>query len=126
MSLITYFFTFIAVACVAAESNARVNDARIRTCSANLINGGYVPGPFDVVLLGDLLYDEAMAKELVTWLETLNSSTEIYLADPGRHGLTEELKKSRLEHLRTYELPGKARLENYGFYQASVWRYSRR
>lgn len=107
---------------MAAESNARVNDARIRTCSRDLI--GKDDPAFDVILVGDLLYDEAMARRLLSWLEALSSSADIYLADPGRHGLTDELK-SRLEHLRTYELPGNARLENYGFLEASVWKWRR-
>ncbi|XP_011496867.1 PREDICTED: protein N-lysine methyltransferase METTL20-like [Ceratosolen solmsi marchali] len=114
------------VACVAAIKNAKLNGVKIRTSTNDLI-GRELPENFDFVLIGDLLYDEIIATRLEDWLEkyvsnTENPLTEIYVADPGRHGLSDTLRR-RLVHRRTYRLPKNVCRENYGYNEAAVWKY---
>jgi predicted nicotinamide N-methyase len=98
----------------------------IRTSADDLI-GQELPENFDFMLIGDLLYDEMIAERLIDWLENYISdskkpSMEVYVSDPGRHGLTETLRR-RLVHQRTYRLPENIRRENYGYDEAVIWKY---
>ena len=121
---IMFISILIAVACTAAFLNARMNGVEIRTCSANLISQEVTnESAFDVILVGDLLYDEQMTAKLLPWLDGMlqRPGSTVLLADPGRHGLTKELR-SRLHLCRTYPLPQCVQRENHGFVEASVWK----
>lgn len=77
----------------------------------------------DVIFIGDMLYDEEIAGTLIPWLEKARrNGTRIYLGDPGRHGLTKDLRK-RLKILREYTLPENVREENYGYDKCNVWQF---
>ena len=118
-----YQHLFISVACVAALKNARLNGVKIRATTDDLIDQT-LPEPFDVVLVGDLLYDEAIAGRLQAWLQDLadDHGTEIYLGDPGRHGLTDALR-CKLTRMCTYTLPENVSKENHGYDEAVVWKF---
>ncbi|KAL7297834.1 electron transfer flavoprotein beta subunit lysine methyltransferase-like [Trichogramma pretiosum] len=114
------------VACAAALLNARVNGVEIKTCPTDLFSQGRALAErFDVLLIGDLLYDEAIADLLLPWLEAnqRKHGSEIYIADPGRHGMKEKLRR-RLQLCRKYPLPENVRRENHGFTEAAVWKFN--
>ncbi|XP_015605223.1 electron transfer flavoprotein beta subunit lysine methyltransferase isoform X2 [Cephus cinctus] len=111
------------VACVAMNMNAALNSVQISISKENLIAQPY-NGNFHVILVGDLLYDEVIAGSLIVWLnEALAAGSQIYLGDPGRHGLTDTLRR-RWKILREYPLPENVRRENRGFDTACVWQFS--
>ncbi|XP_020277987.1 electron transfer flavoprotein beta subunit lysine methyltransferase-like [Pseudomyrmex gracilis] len=110
------------VACVAIAMNAMLNNVDIEVSWANLLTGS-PEQPYDLIFVGDLLYDEEMANNLITWLEKAHTrGARIYLGDPGRHGLTENFKK-RMRLLKRYFLPENVRKENYGYDTATVWEF---
>ncbi|XP_051175987.1 electron transfer flavoprotein beta subunit lysine methyltransferase-like [Leptopilina boulardi] len=111
------------VACVAILMNAKLNNVDLRVSKENLIERKLNEQLFNVILIGDLLYDEKIAEKLIPWLErSLKVGSQIYLGDPGRHPLTEDLKK-RMSPICKYALPENVKRENYGFDTATVWRF---
>ncbi|KZC14506.1 Methyltransferase-like protein 20 [Dufourea novaeangliae] len=110
------------VACTAISMNAALNHADVQVSQENLLQRS--PEKLaDVIFIGDMLYDEKIADALIPWLgKARENGTRIYLGDPGRHGLTEELRK-RLKLLRQYHLPENVRNENYGYDKCKIWEY---
>ncbi|XP_052567129.1 electron transfer flavoprotein beta subunit lysine methyltransferase-like isoform X1 [Culex pipiens pallens] len=89
---------------------------------------GDVNDSYDVVLIGDLFYDTEIADLLLPWLAALTKTarkTEIYVGDPGRHGLTRREGRlgSSMTQLARYELPANVCIENNGFSHATVWKF---
>ncbi|TGZ48310.1 electron transfer flavoprotein beta subunit lysine methyltransferase-like isoform X2 [Temnothorax longispinosus] len=110
------------VACVAIAMNAILNNVDIEVLWENLLEKP-LEGLYDVIFVGDLLYDEEIANTLMTWLEdAYERGVRIYLGDPGRHGLSDDLRK-RLRLLRRYSLPENIRKENHGYDVATVWEF---
>ncbi|XP_033219431.1 electron transfer flavoprotein beta subunit lysine methyltransferase-like isoform X2 [Belonocnema kinseyi] len=110
------------VACVAILMNAKLNNVDLKVSKENLIEET-LNELFNVILIGDLLYDEEIAEKLIPWLErSSRTGSRIYLGDPGRHGLTEDLKK-RMTPICRYDLPENVKKENHGFDSAVVWRF---
>ncbi|XP_014468598.1 PREDICTED: protein N-lysine methyltransferase METTL20-like isoform X2 [Dinoponera quadriceps] len=111
------------VACVAIAMNAMLNDVDIEVSWENLLKRP-PEDLYDMIFVGDLLYDEEITNILITWLENAHArGARIYLGDPGRHGLTENLKK-RLRLLRRYSLPENVKRENHGYDTATVWEFA--
>ncbi|KAG7198743.1 hypothetical protein KM043_001730 [Ampulex compressa] len=110
------------VACLAALTNAALNNVKIQVSRENLLTR--VPDEsHGVILVGDLLYDEDIAGDLIPWLEgAFEKGSEIYLGDPGRHGLTSGLRE-RLHLLKEYGLPEKVQRENRGYDKAGIWTF---
>lgn len=103
--------------------NAVLNDVDIEISWENLLEKT-PDNLYDVIFVGDLLYDEEIASILITWLEDAHvRGARIYLGDPGRHGLTEDLKR-RLRLLRRYSLPENVKRENHGYDTATVWEFA--
>lgn len=117
----------LSVACVAAKLNAELNNVNIEISSENLLENRVWRSEWssDVILVGDLLYDEEIADALIPRLEeaSLRNGSRIYLGDPGRHALTEALK-SRMKLRKRYSLPENVRKENYGYNAATVWQFN--
>lgn len=110
------------VACTAISMNALVNQMDVQVSRENLLRAP-PDTSFDVIFIGDMLYDEVIANELIPWVERARrNGARIYLGDPGRHGLTEDLKK-RLKIQKKYSLPEHVRRENYGYDECSVWEF---
>jgi len=117
----------VLVACIAIAMNAMLNNVDIEITWKNLLEESQsnLEDPYDVVFIGDLLYDEEIANSLIAWLENAYlRGTRIYVGDPGRHALTEDFKK-RMKLLRRYYLPEEVRKENHGYDTATVWEFSR-
>ncbi|XP_076242726.1 electron transfer flavoprotein beta subunit lysine methyltransferase-like [Calliopsis andreniformis] len=110
------------VACTAISMNAALNHVKIEISQENLLHEP-LKTAVDVILIGDMLYDEEIAGSLIPWLQKARKSgSRIYLSDPGRHGLTSDLKK-RLKLLKVYPLPDNVRQENYGYDKCNVWEF---
>ncbi|KPI98591.1 Methyltransferase-like protein 20 [Papilio xuthus] len=107
------------VAILASQLNAQLNGVAIATSSEDLVD---TVCSCDVVLVGDMLYDEEFADRLFSWLTRLAREGKLVLiGDPGRHGLTGE-RRSQLSLLGTYPLPKDTCKENHGYTDAKVWR----
>ncbi|KYM99430.1 UPF0516 protein C12orf72 like protein [Cyphomyrmex costatus] len=111
------------VACIAIAMNAILNNVDIEVLWENLLEKP-LEDSYDVIFVGDLLYDEEIANTLMTWLgDAHERGAQIYLGDPGRHGLSKNFKK-RLRLIRRYSLPENVRKENHGYDMATVWKFN--
>ncbi len=67
----------------AVAVNARANDVRIGFSRQDLL--GASPPQYDVILAGDVCYQETMASRMLDWLRlAARSGTRVLLGDPGR------------------------------------------
>ncbi|KAK4323213.1 hypothetical protein Pmani_006064 [Petrolisthes manimaculis] len=90
--------------------------------SSNLI--GSPSGQYDVVLVGDMLYDTEFAHQVLCWLQNLHESGSlVIIGDPGRFALESHPLKKLLMCLGKYELTEATILENRGYTQAFVWTF---
>ncbi|KFO30512.1 Methyltransferase-like protein 20 [Fukomys damarensis] len=78
---------------------------------------------WDLVVLGDMLYDEALADSLHGWLKrsTWTFGTQVLIGDPGRspcsgHSIWHELRK-----VAEYSLPEATKQQNNGLTSSAVW-----
>lgn len=107
------------VAGIAANINADLNNVQIATDSRNLINHPSTFN-FDVVVFGDVFYDEEFAAQLLPWIKQLVENKQTCLiGDPGRHALCKSLD---LKLLAQYKLPDNVCLENHGFRFTNVFK----
>lgn len=112
------------VALQATLLNAELNIVELRRLEVDETNQIGAPcDRYNVILIGDLFYDAAIADVLMPWLNRLAiAGKDIYIGDPGRHGLTETRLRNMI-HLARYELPPNVCLENNGFSHANVWKF---
>ncbi|MCD2175478.1 class I SAM-dependent methyltransferase [Rhizobium sp. C4] len=74
----------------------------------------------DVVLAGDVFYDQGFAEALIPWFERLASNgIAVLVGDPGRA----YLPKDRLEALAVYQVPVTRALEDSEVKKTTVWRF---
>ncbi|XP_058066282.1 electron transfer flavoprotein beta subunit lysine methyltransferase-like [Anopheles bellator] len=109
-----------------AEANGIEPLGTLSISDGNLIDGSAAADDshFDSVLIGDLFYDTEIAADLRPWLQRLaQAGKEIFIGDPGRHGITETGVLRHMELLARYELPVNVCLENNGFSHANVWQF---
>jgi predicted nicotinamide N-methyase len=70
-------------AAAAIALNAALNGVAVAVETADLI--GSAAGEWDVVLVGDMCYEQPLAARLTAWLRTLaGSGVAVLLGDPGR------------------------------------------
>ncbi|XP_061578540.1 electron transfer flavoprotein beta subunit lysine methyltransferase [Cololabis saira] len=113
-----------AVAAVAAHMNCELNGVELPACvTDNMI--GSEPEGFDLILLGDMFYDEGLATSLHSWLDRCIKihGTKVLIGDPGRAQFEGHRIRQFLHHLAQFELPECVRAENYGLTCSSVWSY---
>ena len=114
-------FTAAGVSCIMNAELNKVPIDRLRISVDNLIGSGSVEE--DIIFIGDMFYDEEFAVELLPWLTRLHQEgKEIYVGDPGRHGLTAG-RLNFMEKMATYELTENCCIENRGFKFVNVWRF---
>jgi predicted nicotinamide N-methyase len=90
----------------AIEVNARANGVRIGFRRGDLLDGP--PPPCDVILAGDVVYEETMARRMIEWLKAADASgTRVLLGDLGRRYLPPGLKR-----VATYDVRTSLELEN--------------
>ncbi|XP_062317002.1 electron transfer flavoprotein beta subunit lysine methyltransferase isoform X2 [Osmerus eperlanus] len=112
---------------VATQINCELNGLDPLLCvTDNLI--GSDSGGYDLILLGDMFYEEALAVSLRHWLDRCiqTQGTEVLIGDPGRAQFEDQRGRRRLQCLAQYELPLAVQQENYGLTCSSVWQYQPR
>nr|XP_020469446.1 electron transfer flavoprotein beta subunit lysine methyltransferase [Monopterus albus] len=112
------------VAAVAMHMNYELNGLELPLCvTDNLI--GSEPEDLDLILLGDMFYDEAFATSLHSWLDRCikTRGTRVLIGDPGRAQFEEHSIRGLLHQLAQFKLPESVKEENYGLTCSSVWYY---
>ncbi|KAK6192020.1 hypothetical protein SNE40_003574 [Patella caerulea] len=111
---------------VAAESiklNSELNDVTLFITTQNLI--GQSSAKCDIILLGDMFYDEQFANIISDWLKkSMTKSSTVFIGDPGRHSFQNHPMREQLKKLACYELPKSCKLQNNGLISSSVWEMS--
>ncbi len=105
-------FSLAAIA-LNAEGNGTVLD--IRAGDSTGADEGW-----DVVLAGDMAYENDMAASLLNWLSTLSRrGAQVFIGDPGRAYLPME----RLRAVAEYSVPVTRSLEDMDIRRTTVWRF---
>lgn len=115
---------YISVAAAATKMNCDLNDLEPLPCvTENLI--GSVPDQWDLILLGDMFYDEVLSDGLHRWLQTCIAThgTQVLIGDPGRAQFESHDIRKRLLLRARFELPDSVKEENYGLTSSTVWCY---
>lgn len=114
----------VTVAAVATHMNSELNGLEPPVCLTNNMIGSPAEA-FDLILLGDMFYDEALATSLHSWLDHCikTHNTQVLIGDPGRAQFEEHGIRRLLRLLAQFELPESVREENYGLTCSSVWCY---
>ncbi|CAG5958299.1 unnamed protein product, partial [Menidia menidia] len=112
------------VAAVATCMNCELNAVEPPVCVTDNMIGSQIEG-FDLILLGDMFYDEVLATSLHNWLDLCiqTHGTKVLIGDPGRAQFEEHNIRLLLHRLAQFELPQCVREENYGLTRSSVWSY---
>lgn len=110
------------MAIAASQLNARLNGVELTVSEDNLV--GTDCTDFDLILVGDMLYDSVFSEEITVWLKRLRRAKKtILFGDPGRGPIAADstLLGNSLCHLAKYELDPVTKEDNYGFHQAHVF-----
>ncbi|MGZ6268294.1 MAG: class I SAM-dependent methyltransferase [Candidatus Limnocylindrales bacterium] len=101
----------------AVALNARANGVRIGFRLEDLLE--FSPPPYDVVLAGDVSYEETMASRMFDWLRlAARSGTRVIVGDPGRTYLP-----SGLERLATYRVRTSREIESAEIKESAVFTF---
>ena len=107
-----------AFACTAAKLNADANALTLTVTDEDLVGQG---GPWDVILVGDMCYEQPLAGDVETWLRDQSAKgVSVFIGDPGRT----YLPKERLEKLVSYGVKTSRALEDTDVRNTSVWQFS--
>ncbi len=99
----------------AASLNARANDAELGVTGRDVL--AEPPGGVDVVLAGDVSYEEGMASRIHPWLrEAALGGATVLIGDPGRAHLPPGLVR-----LATYEVTTTREIEEATLKPSSVF-----
>ncbi|MCA1953047.1 MAG: methyltransferase [Hyphomicrobiales bacterium] len=103
-------------AAAAIALNAAANGVAIAPEQADLVDEDR---GWEVVLAGDVCYEQALAARVFAWLSALATrGAEVLIGDPGRA----YLPKDRLDAIATYSVPVVGALEDSEIKRTSVWR----
>ena len=103
-------------AAAAIALNAQANGAAVSIMTSDPIGG---PVPWDIVLAGDVCYEQPMAERAVRWLRSLGDrAIAVLLADPGRA----YLPANGLSEVARYQVPTSLELEDRQIRETIVWR----
>lgn len=92
------------LAVAAIGMNAALNNVKIEAICGDVIG---FQGGWDVILTGDVCYEQAMATRVMTWLKTQAKCSIILIADPGRRYKPDHPGVKRAE----YSVPTSLELE---------------
>ena len=100
----------------AAAVNAEVNDVRVETVEADLLDGP--PDAYRVILAGDVFYSREMAGRVLPFLRrATDAGCLVLVGDPGRAYLPAE----GLVERATYDVPVIESLESVPMRRTTVW-----
>ncbi len=109
------------VAAAAIALNASLNGVALAVETADLI--GTAAGAWDVVLVGDMCYEQPLATRLTSWLRVLaRAGVIVLLGDPGRS----YVPTSGLVALARYTVATSLELEDRESRDGVVWRVEAR
>ena len=101
----------------AVAINAMVNKVAVAVCGDDLLDAP--PPDVDVIVVGDLFYEQSVATRLMNWLETATAyGTDVLIGDPGRS----YLPRDRLVSCASYDVPVTRDLEDAEIKNTQVWR----
>jgi predicted nicotinamide N-methyase len=96
--------------------NAKANGVAVEPIGRDLIGEA---GEWDIILAGDILYEQGLAERVIAWLEAEQArGVTVLIGDPGRSYMPIE----KLVALATYEVPVVGALEDNEIKKTSVWR----
>jgi predicted nicotinamide N-methyase len=105
------------ISLAAAQLNAALNEVDIETTAENLLENA--PKRFDVVLVGDLFYERALADLVSRFIEAAATRGALVLiGDPQRN----YFPKGRFAAAAEYRVPVTRELEDAEIKRTSVWR----
>ena len=102
-------------AIAAAQLNAELNQVVVDIKLKDLFNAR--PQAFDIILVGDLFYEKAVAGRCLAWLRRAEGAT-VLIGDPGRSYLPQD----QLEKLAEYSVPVTRDLEDAEIKRGAVWK----
>jgi predicted nicotinamide N-methyase len=103
----------------AVELNARANSVRVGFTSRDLLADGPPPA-VDVILAGDVCYEETMATRMLAWLRlAADAGTRVLIGDPGRKYLPPNLVR-----LAAYPVRTSREVEDAEIKQSTVFTFS--
>jgi predicted nicotinamide N-methyase len=104
-------------AIAAVELNAAANDLVVATTRADLLAAA--PPAVDVVLVGDLFYERALAESVLAFVErAVTRGMLVLIGDPQRS----YFPRGRFEKLADYAVPVTRELEDAEIKRTAVWR----
>ena len=92
------------LAIAAIKLNATLNEVDITVTLADVIDQ---QGTWDVILTGDVCYEQGMAQRVMTWLKEQAKCSIVLMADPGRRYRPEEPGAKKAD----YNVPTSLELE---------------
>lgn len=96
--------------------NAEANGVAVEPVRRDLIGEA---GDWDVILAGDILYEQGLAARVIAWLEAEQGrGIMVLIGDPGRS----YMPRDKLVALATYEVPVVGALEDNEIKKTSVWK----
>jgi predicted nicotinamide N-methyase len=102
----------------AARLNAQANDVEFEISQSNLVGTDL---GWDVVLAGDVFYDQAMTTLILPWfLDLARRGAVVLIGDPGRSYCPRE----GMQLLATYQVPVTRALEDSEIKRTSVFRFA--
>lgn len=102
----------------AMRLNAQANGVAIGIDGSDLLAGRAECG-FDVILAGDVCYEQPLATTVFDWLRLqADRGALVLLGDPGRSYRPTQ----GIEELARYDIPTSLQLENHGMKETIVWR----
>lgn len=105
-----------AFAVAAIALNAELNGVVVETTVADVVGQDH---GWDVILAGDVCYEQRMAARVIDWLAGLQGrGAKVLIGDPGRN----YLPKAKLEELTSYMVPTVGALEDNEIKKTCVWR----
>lgn len=106
-------------AIAAIQLNAAANGIVVKGEKRDVI--GWDEG-WDVILAGDVCYEQGMAARVIDWLAGLQArGADVLIGDPGRS----YLPKARLVEIASYDVPVVGALEHNEIKKTGVWRLLR-
>ncbi|MBB4009195.1 class I SAM-dependent methyltransferase [Allorhizobium taibaishanense] len=98
--------------------NAAENEVELAICAEDLVGK---PLQADVLLAGDVFYDQSFAERLLPWFSLLSGSgLTVLVGDPGRS----YCPRDRMQALASYEVPVTRVLEDSEIKRTTVWRFA--
>lgn len=105
-----------AFALCASELNAAENGVLLEVTSEDQL--ARPPGPFDVVLIGDLFYERALAERVIAYIDAAKvAGASVLIGDPQRG----YFPKGRFSVLAEYKVPVTRELEDSEIKRTAVW-----